>query len=169
MDTLREIIAFIREYIGPHWPFFVYTFGFAFVGEVMKRQVFTSKRLERWQGIRDELWNAGGAKRWALALPLLVIIAVPLPFHPVIASFVAAASGMPISSGLEETWGMRQLYIGGAAILSMGIYDLTHAVLKRKGLDFKLPGERHRGSVPPGDRSEDETPVVGKRKGGKRS
>lgn len=162
METIENIWNFIADNVGPHWPALVYLTGFSFAGQLMKRFVFTEKNVRKWAGLRDRLWNAGGAKKIPGVL-LKIFIGTPLPVHPVITAFALSAFFLPISEGLENVWGYRVTYLVGCALGSLAFYDLLHAILRKRGLDFKLPGEATIPPPAPGADDPDKTPVPGEK------
>ena len=156
MESVWEIAQEMWGVVSPHVPFFIYTLFFAFMGQIAKRFVWTDKRVESWARTRDRLWNAGGAKRIP-AFFLKVTLAIPLPVHPVATAMILGLfPGIWISEGLESTFWIREGYVVFAALLSLGVYDLSHALLKKRGLDFKFPGE---ASNPPPAPDSDSTPI----------
>lgn len=146
LNNLTELADFLGERIASHVPFLVYVFTFAFLGQVAKRYVWTEKNIRRMVGAADRLWNGGGWKK-PFGGALRFFVAIPIPMHPVIiAGFFSFFPGVPMSAGVPDTFGWRLVYLLGSALLSLALYDIIHAILDKKGLKVRLPGE---GSYPP--------------------
>lgn len=146
LNDLAELSDFLGDRIASHVPFLVYVFTFAFLGQVAKRYVWTEKNIRRMVQTADRLWNRG--KGWKVPGALLrFFVAIPIPMHPIlIAVFFAFFPGVPMSAGVPDTFGWRLVYLLGSALLSLALYDILHAILKKQGLKVRLPGE---GSYPP--------------------
>lgn len=155
MEMLEQVWDFAELRIAPHFPMIVYAFAFAFLGQIAKRFVWTEKNIRKLAGLRDRLWNAGGIKR-VPALLLKVSIAIPVPLHPLLAGLFIALFPIPISGFDAGSYVHRAFYMVAAALCSLALYDVLHGVLKRKGLDFKFPGEPSIVPPPP-DKHEDDT------------
>ena len=156
MEAIIDSFERLWNMLGHHVPFFLYVLFFAFSGQIAKRFVWTEKRIARLAAKRDVWWNDGGAKKVPAVL-LKIFLAIPIPVHPVaVAFFIGLFPKIWISSGLENTFWVRELYVIGAAMVSMAVYDLLHAILRKHGLDFKLPGEASLTPPAPTPKPEDE-------------
>ena len=127
--------------VVPHAWGIGYVLGFAFVGEVMKRRVLNPKNVRALADARDRLWNEGGWRRAPGGL-LKFFIAVPLAFHPFVGAALLGCFPVPISDGIDPTFWNRLIYVvvfGG--VVSQGVYSMAHAFMRKRGLDFRLPGE----------------------------
>lgn len=127
--------------VVPHAWGIGYVLGFAFVGEVMKRRVLNPKNVRALVVVRDRLWNAGGWRRGPGVL-LKLFIAIPLAFHPFFSASLLGCLPVPISDGIDPTFWKRLIYVailGG--VVSQGVYSMFHALMRKRGLDFRLPGE----------------------------
>ncbi len=137
---LQATWSWITSDVVPYLPPVVYALAFAYSGQLSKRFLLNERNV-RWAArTRDRLWNAGGWRRGP-ALALKWILAVPLPAHPALAALVISAFPVPTLPEAPDDYWHRLVVILPAAILSLGLYDLAHAVLRKRGLDFKLPGE----------------------------
>jgi hypothetical protein len=130
----------IQTGLLPYWQVPAYILAFAFAGKLSTHYLVTDANVRWLAGVRDRLWNAGGAKRVPGAL-LKVVIGVPLPMHPLLVAPFLAPLPLPMPPGLTESWWHHLVLLELCAILSLGAYDLVHAVLRQRGLDFQLPGE----------------------------
>lgn len=99
-----------------HWPFFAVAVIFMAIGEVVKRSLWTVKRARR-QGRMRWFWYTGR---------------VTLPLHPVFVGFLV---------GLVWTEPERYVsgpaacfYFAAAGTLSVWLYQIIKAVLRRQGL-----------------------------------
>ncbi len=138
---MPEWLTEVWEAVLPHAWGIGYVLGFAFVGEVMKRRVLNLKNVRALAAARDRLWNDGGWRRAPGAL-LKLFVAIPLPFHPLAGAALLGCLPVPISDGIDPTFWNRMIYVvvlGG--VISQGFYSIAHSVLKKRGLDFRLPGE----------------------------
>lgn len=142
MDFLENVFEFGEARLAAHFPFLVYVFTFAFLGQVAKRFLWTEKRIRKMAAKRDALWNDGGKFNRFRALFFKVILAIPLPLHPLIVGlFLSLFPGLPMSDGVPDTFMWRALYMAGAALLSLSLYDIVHGVTRKHGLEVRLPGE----------------------------
>lgn len=133
--------------IAPHAWGFGYVLGFAFVGQVMKSRVWNAKNVAALVAVRDRLWNAGGWRRVPASF-LKILVGIPIAFHPLAAAALLGCFPVPISDGIDPTFWNRLIYVavlGG--VVSQGFYSMAHAIMRRRGLDFRLPGES-RGPKP---------------------
>lgn len=137
LDVLG-LLEFVATHVARHWPAFVYTLGLSVALQLAKRTIFSPTSVTFVRVTRDRLWNTGKAYKRAFACLLVVFLSVPLPFYPLFAAaWLSVIPGLPISVDEEA----RRLYFFCAAFVSLGFYDIVHAILKRKGLDVRLPGE----------------------------
>ncbi|HEY5658354.1 MAG TPA: hypothetical protein VIY27_11260, partial [Myxococcota bacterium] len=133
----------------PYAPPAIYLFGFSWAGQVSKRYVFNEKNIRSLARTRDQLWNAGGAAKRVLGAFLKLLIGIPLPAHPILAAFVLAALPLPTAPGIPVDYWHHLVLMQACAIGSLGFYDLAHSLLRKRGLDFKLPGESKPPPPPP--------------------
>ena len=138
----------VLAFMGPHWPFFLYTFLFAFVGEVSKRQVFTPENKLAMKVQANKFWNHSTlGKAWACVI--LAFVRVPFEFHPMIAGIVLGnIPGVPVSAGV--TYGiLSSLYCMSAGVLSLGRFAFGNGLIKfwwrvilrrTDDVPFQLPG-----------------------------
>lgn len=142
--------------LGPHWPFLVYTFTFAFIGEVMKKYVLSPTSTPKLQKEADRYWNKGGF--WYVpAIVLVSWLRVPLPLHPLAAGIILGLiPGVPVSAGV--VYGIQSvLYCMSAGMLSTALYSTIRAVFTFVWLHvlrkpepvpyFQLPGDPDGGNT----------------------
>lgn len=159
--TLESVFTDLNKILviaGPHWPFFVYTGMFAFVGEVMKRQVLTPANEAKLEKEASRWWNRKGVG-YFVAVCILTTTRIPLPLHPMIAGFfLGFIPGIPLSAGVH--YGAQSvLYCMGAGIASNSLYAVIRAGFKfwwtniaRKTEpvpDLVLPGDPSNSLPPP--------------------
>lgn len=145
MEDFQATWSWVRDELLPYTPPLAYALLFAYFGQVSKRYVLTEAHIRSAAKLRDRLWNHGGAQRVLGAL-LKVAIGTPLSLHPVMAAALLAAAPLPMPPGLADDYWHRLFILETAALCSSGLYSNAHALLRRKGLDFQLPGE---SSPPP--------------------
>jgi hypothetical protein len=155
-EWLTEVWEFVDSTILPHAWGIGYVLGFAFVGQVMKARVWNRKNVRAMAAVRDRLWNEGSWARVPASF-LKVLIGVPLAFHPLFGAALLGCFQVPISDGIDPTFWNRVIYVvvlGG--IVSQGFYSMAHALMRKRGLDFRLPGETKNPKPIPKRRDEDE-------------
>lgn len=150
MLSFQTIWDFLTQNIFPHAPALVYCFGFAFLGELAKRYLWTESRIRSLMATRDGLWNRGGIRRIP-AVILKLVIATPFPLHPAIAGALLACLPVPVSVGVSGDFLTRQIYVFGCAMGSLSLYDIVHSLARSRGLDFRLPGEAGPAITPDGE------------------
>lgn len=140
-EILDQLATTLLSLLSAHWLFLVYAGVLAFVGEVMKSRVWTPANIAHMRKWRDRWWNRGGAWK-VLGAVVVVLLAVPLPFHPVIAAVPGSFFALPVGDGVAAGWGPRVAYLVGAAIVSLSLYDVLKSILRWRGINIALPGER---------------------------
>lgn len=139
---IESIWIFVSTNILPHFPFLVYALAFAFFGQISKRYVWNAENTKRWRMRREALKTKGGFSVGVKRFSLGFLLYFPLPLHPVVTA--VALSFIPtlwMSPGMHDHQSWRATYLIGAALLSLSIYDIIHAILKKNGFNLKLPGE----------------------------
>ena len=152
---LQATWTWITDDVVPYLAPVVYALAFAWAGELSKRYVVNERNVRWARRHRDRLWNAGGWRRVPASL-LKLVIAVPLPAHPPMAAAVLAFFPLPTLPDITDDYWHRLVVIGASSLISLALYDLAHAVLRKKGLDFKLPGEASDPPPPPKPDPEDD-------------
>jgi hypothetical protein len=115
---MKEIIALLLS----HWPFFAASAILWFVGQVIKGQLGSQRRLEK---------SALG--RW---------VRTSLPLHPVVAgALLGLVPGLPVSVA-ETTVASRCLYFALAGVCSCYCFDVVvrFGERYRKKLELARPG-----------------------------
>lgn len=127
LDSVLTDLGKLYVLAAPHWPFFAYTALFAFVGEVMKRQVITPTNTVKLEKHADIWWNRKGFG-YVIAVIILTWTRVPLALHPLAAGFVLGSiPGIPVSKGVH--YGAQSvIYCVSAGMASTALYSTLRAV-----------------------------------------
>ncbi len=122
------MMDFINQYVIPHWPLFVVSGALALLGQVLKGSLFSKVMAEK----HVVMW-------WGRKT---------LPVHPVfIGMTIGFVPGVPVGPGITTT-AAQVIYFMGAGLLSTWLFSFLKQIAKKRGFDFKRPGENGNGSSP---------------------
>lgn len=130
-----EIIKDILEFIPSHWPWFTFCLVMTIVSEVIER-ILIDKRGNR------PVWLF-----WPRRLQAL---------FPIVLGFVFGYFVPFAEKGIITQMG-NMAYYGSAGIAALFAYDIIVGLLKKQGIQIKLPGDSIFPTAPPPPKGKDES------------
>lgn len=139
---MEEILSLLSSHVLPHWPFVAVTAVFSVVGQVMGKSVFTRERAYRKSKPSSfyKFWESQSFWWWGRET---------LSLHQIVSGLLLGLIWQN-PEGASPAWPLVAscVYFAGAGVSSLFAFSFVRGYLKRKGIDFELPGTPGVPSVP---------------------
>ena len=117
---MEDVIEFLKTAAAQHWPFFLMSFTFGFIGQFMKHRIWTKERATR-----GKFWF------WARATMPLHAPAAGLAFGT--AGWLVFKETFPASPTVTGLAGLA-FYYTGAGVLSAWVFNFVRHFAESKGV-----------------------------------